>query len=53
MIDLIVRGDERDIAVEDGVIARIAPEIAEPARTLLRGRSGRHGRLLVPEKRGT
>ena len=32
MIDLIVRGDERDIAVEDGVIARIAPEIGEPAR---------------------
>ena len=32
MIDLIVRGDERDIAVEDGVIAGIAPEIGEPAR---------------------
>ena len=32
MIDLIVRGDERDIAVEDGLIAGIAPEIDEPAR---------------------
>ena len=47
VIDLIVRGDERDIAVEDGVIARIAPEIGEPAReevdargcTCCRGRS--------------
>jgi hypothetical protein len=26
---------------------------ARVVRTLLRGRSGRHGRLLVPEKRGT
>ena len=32
MIDLIIRGDERDIAVEDGLIAGIAPEIDEPAR---------------------
>ena len=32
MIDLIVRGDERDIAVEGGVIAEVAAEIGGAAR---------------------
>ena len=38
MIDLLVRGDEADIAVEDGRIAAIAPEIAEPAREEINAR---------------